>query len=110
MPSKEYIRRYRFDLRDIAPPGILSFEAEGKDVSDAMNNLAKKRGEDPIDIENTLDAAYVWNPVKKEWVPHRPWWEEEKEPYEWEKSKIFNPDKELRFKSIEEAREKGYVI
>ncbi|GAI87043.1 unnamed protein product, partial [marine sediment metagenome] len=90
MTSKEYIRRYKFDLRDIAPPGILSFEVEGKDISDAMDNLAKELGEDVTDISVTLDAAYVWNPVKKEWVPHRPWWEEEKEPYEWEKGS--NPD------------------
>lgn len=84
MLSKEYIRRYKFDLRDVAPPGLLSFEAKGKDVSDAMDNLAKELGEDPIDSEVTLEVAYVWNPIKKEWVAHRPWWEEEKEPYEWE--------------------------
>ncbi len=83
-PSPTWVRNYRFDLRDIAPSGILSFEAKGKDVSDAMDNLAKELGEDPMDIEITLEAAYVWNPIKKEWMSPRPWWEEEKEPYEWE--------------------------
>lgn len=78
-------RNYRFDLRDIAPSGIVSFKARGKDVSEASNNLADWLGVDPLDITSTLDAAYVWNPIEKEWVPHRPWWEEEKEPYEWEK-------------------------
>lgn len=80
-----WIRKYRFNLRDIEPPGILSFEAKGKDISDAMENLAKELGEASMDIETTLEVAHVWNPIKKEWVPHRPWWEEEKEPYEWEK-------------------------
>jgi len=30
------------------------------------------------------ELPFIWNPKGKRWVLARPWWDEEKEPYEWE--------------------------
>lgn len=77
-------RVYRFDLRDIVA-GTIAFISKGEDVSNASNKLADELDEDVSNILSTLEASYIWNPIAKQWVPNRPWWEEEKELYEWEK-------------------------
>ena len=83
-PLKE--RYYRFALRDIVA-GVLNFISKGKDVDDALKNLARKLGEHPDSVAITMidSQTRIWNPTRGSWVKQRPYWEEEKEEYEWEK-------------------------
>lgn len=82
--TKKAFRAYRFDLRDIEVD-IMSFIAKGEDVSNAMDNLAEQLGEPDVEgIYTTLKESFIWHPVKREWIKHKPWWIEEKELYEWE--------------------------
>ena len=82
--TKKAFRAYRFDLRDVTV-GIMSLIAKGEDVSNAMDNLAEQLGEPDVNgIYDNLKEAFIWHPVKKEWIKHKPWWIEEKELYDWE--------------------------
>ena len=87
-------RKYKFSLRML--DGIEEHIQYGEDVSDASEKLDKKLD---MDIVSILDKVEIWNPQTRKWIKHRPWWEEEKEPYEWEKAiytdmiRAFNRDK-----------------
>jgi len=75
-------RTYKFCLRFL--DGIRCFISEGKDVSDASEKLEKHLPIKGAEFSAIIDSVEIWNTKEKRWVPHRPWWEEEKEPYEWE--------------------------
>jgi hypothetical protein len=75
-------RTYKFELRDLQK-GLISEVSTGKDIDEAARRLGKKLGYDE-DIVVIIESTSIWNPVKKTWIPNRPWYEEEKTPYEWE--------------------------
>jgi len=76
-------RTYKFCLRFL--DGIHCYISKGKDVSDASNNLARELDMKPVELVSIMEgSAEIWNPIEKKWVKARPWWEEEKGPYEWE--------------------------
>jgi hypothetical protein len=81
--SEERKRKYRFCLRDIEA-GTICFISEGKDVDEAARKLAEELEVEKSDITLNLEDVKIWNPKAKKWVNPKPWWEEEKEPYEWE--------------------------
>jgi len=81
--TKGAVRTYKFCLRFL--DGIHCYISTGKDVSDAANKLERRLPIKGAEFSAIIDSVEVWNPKEKRWVPHRPWWEEEKEPYEWEK-------------------------
>ena len=81
-------RKYMFKTRWL--DGIAEDTVEANNVSDAYDVLAKQLLAKQIDIDiDTLlsitASVEVYNPIKKEWVDHKPWWVEEKELYDWEK-------------------------
>jgi len=76
-------RKYRFKTRWL--DGITEDIVEAEDVDKANNILAKKLNMDIIELGTITESIHIWNPVKKEYVAHDPWWVEEKELYEWEK-------------------------
>ena len=77
-------RKYQIPVRMM--DGIEVHVVEASDVSDATDKIADKFG---ISIGELLsiieeEAIRIYNPEKNKWVRYRPWWEEDKEPYEWE--------------------------
>jgi len=76
-------RRYKLTLRFIDKNR--SFISEGKDVSEASDKLERKIGIKGAEFGAIIDNVKIWNPKTNRWVKHKPWWEEEKEKYPWEK-------------------------
>ncbi len=80
-------RKYRIPLWILDEEEPVPHIVEASDISDATDKLAARLDAEVSAILNTMDedSLRVYNPKKDEWVPNRPWWEEEKDPYEWEK-------------------------
>ncbi len=88
--AHNYHRKYRFWLRMME--GIEPHIVTAPDISAASEKLAKK-----LDVVSTVlanimdeditgeDRVEIWNPKDSKWVKARAFWEEDEEPYSWEK-------------------------
>ena len=84
LPCRRRLRTYRFFVRYL--DGTYPEIVKAKDVSAGVDKLARMLDMETDEVLAIIeDRVEIWNPKKKRWEKARPWWEEEKEPYEWEK-------------------------
>jgi hypothetical protein len=101
------MRKYKIKTRWL--DGIHEDIIEAEDVDKAVAKLAKKLNYSSLELSGITENITIWNPVAKQWVGHKPWWEEEKEEYYWEKDEKEKITRENWEEKVEKATRIGML-